>query len=91
MLMGAVVGFLLKDKNMKYLPKAITGFVFGLLLFLGIQVGGNSDIMDNLSTIGTDALIITLGALAGSVLLCWGVYRLFYKNRELPSAGENKN
>ncbi len=88
MLLGAIIGFLLKEKNMKYLPKAITGFVFGLLLFLGIQVGGNSDIMDNLSTIGVDALIITLGALGGSILLALAVYRIFYKNRALPFKGD---
>ncbi|WP_455968731.1 LysO family transporter, partial [Butyricimonas virosa] len=51
---------------------------FLLLFLLGITVGANGDVMNNLDSIGLEALLITLAAIAGSVLCAWGVYRFFF-------------
>ncbi len=83
MLLGVAVGYLFRNRKIPFLGKAITLFILLLLFLLGAQVGSNSTIMNNLSTIGTEALIITLGALLGSVLLSWGVYVWFFKNKTI--------
>lgn len=81
MVTGIITGFFLRRfENLKLISKLITGFIFLLLFFLGISVGSNSDIVNNLPTIGLQALIITAGALAGSILLAWIVYKRFFSN-----------
>lgn len=88
MLLGVGVGYMLRNRKLTFLNLAITLFIWGLLFLLGTQVGGNGAIMDNLSTIGVEALVITLGALVGSVLLAWGVYVWFFKNSSFESNKE---
>ena len=59
------------------MQKLIYFAIFLLLFLLGITVGANGDVMNNLDSIGLEALLITLAAIAGSVLSAWGVYRFF--------------
>ena len=60
------------------MQKLINYAIFLLLFLLGITVGANGDVMNNLDSIGLEALLITLAAIAGSVLCAWGVYRFFF-------------
>ena len=68
MVCGIILGYAFKERNLKFL----------LLFLLGITVGANGDVMNNLDSIGLEALLITLAAIAGSVLCAWGVYRFFF-------------
>ena len=55
---------------------------FLLLLFLlGISVGANDAIVNNLTTLGGQAFLIALAGTTGSVLAAWGVYHFFFKER----------
>lgn len=74
---GIILGYLFRERNLKIIHKLINYAIFLLLFLLGITVGANGDIMNNLDTIGYDALFITLAAVTGSVLCAWGVYRFF--------------
>ncbi len=86
MLVGIVAGYFLRRiPDIKIIGKLITGFIFLLLFFLGIAVGHNDTIVSNLTTIGLQALIITMGALAGSVLMAWFVYKRFFVKDEKKS------
>jgi uncharacterized membrane protein YbjE (DUF340 family) len=79
MLAGIGAGYFLRRiPDIKIIGKLITGFIFLLLFFLGISVGHNEKIVNNLTTIGLQALIITMGAIAGSILLAWFVYKKFF-------------
>ena len=78
MLSGIVIGFLFRKRNLKFISPLITVAIWILLFLLGINVGGDPKIMDNLAAIGGDALWLTLGAVGGSVLCAWGVYRFFF-------------
>ena len=60
------------------MQKLINYAIFLLLFLLGITIGANEDVMNNLDSIGLEALLITLAAIAGSVLCAWGVYRFFF-------------
>ena len=78
MVTGIILGYLFRERNLKIIHKLINYAIFLLLFLLGITVGANGDIMNNLDTIGYDALFITLAAVTGSVLCAWGVYRFFF-------------
>lgn len=78
MVCGIVIGYLFRERNLKVVQKLINYAIFLLLFLLGITVGANGEVMDNLDTIGAEAVIITLAAVAGSVLCAWGVYRFFF-------------
>lgn len=80
MVSGIVLGYLFREKKLGFIQRLISIAIFALLFLLGVSVGSNAQIMDNLPDIGLDALVITLGAVAGSVLCAWGIYK-FYFNR----------
>lgn len=79
MFFGVAIGLLLRNKNLKALPKLINIVIYLLLFSLGIIVGTNEMIIKNLHTIGLQALIITLGGIIGSITFSWLVYRYFFK------------
>lgn len=83
MLIGIASGYFLRRfPDIKFIGKLISCFIFILLFFLGISVGTNEKIVNNLDTIGLQALIITIGAIAGSVLLSWWLYaKVFIKGK----------
>lgn len=68
-----------KDTTRKNVDTAVTWSVYLLLFLLGITVGTNKEIINNFSRIGYQAFWLTFGAVCGSVLLAWLVYRLFFK------------
>ena len=69
MLIGGILGYILRRRNTGYTSKVIMILICLLLLLLGIEVGQNPQIIDGLATIGVDALIITLAAVAGSAIM----------------------
>lgn len=79
MLGGVLTGFLLRKKKLGWVSQFIMVAIWILLLLLGIAVGHNEEILNNLDTIGWQALVMSLGAVAGSVLLASVVYRYFFK------------
>lgn len=68
MFVGMLTGYLFKKIRVTWIGKVITVLIWLLLFLLGIDVGSNQMIMNGLHTIGLDALIITLGAVLGSVI-----------------------
>lgn len=79
MLGGVLAGYLFRNKNMGFIRKLITVAIWLLLFLLGIVVGISNDIMDNLGTIGWQALVLSIGGVGGSVVLAKVVYHYFFK------------
>ena len=79
MLLGVFTGYLLKNYQFRWVQKWIMLAIWLLLFLLGIAVGTNGEIMNNLDTIG---LILALGGVSGSVILAWVVYRFFFMRRD---------
>lgn len=74
MVLGGVFGFLLRKKEFRNISKIITLLIWILLFILGLEVGGNPQIISGLTNIGIEALIITVAAVLGSAiaaLLLW--------------------
>jgi hypothetical protein len=53
--------------------------IWALLLLLGIAVGANEQIVDNMHVIGGKAAVVTIGGIAGSIACSYMVYRRFFK------------
>lgn len=82
---GILLGFVLRRfENISFLSKVISGVIFLLLFLLGKSVGRNEAIMQNLPTIGLQAVIIATAAITGSVLMSMLVYKKFFAgNKEV--------
>lgn len=79
---GIVLGRLTQVGHPGMIRKGIFGAILILLFLLGLAVGHNRQIMDNLGTIGVDALLITLGAVGGSLVCAWAVYKFYFSKPE---------
>ena len=84
MVLGMVLGYCIRNKSslLKKLDRWITYTIYVLLFVLGMTVGKNEVIIQNIHLIGVKALIITLSAVAGSVFVCWFVFLFFFRSRK---------
>ncbi|NCE72801.1 LysO family transporter [Odoribacter sp. Z80] len=78
---GVLCGFLLRKRKLKWLPGFITVAIWTLLFALGMAVGSHEELLNHLDIIGWQALLLSAGAVLGSVVLSGVVYYFFYKNR----------
>lgn len=79
---GMLLGFLLRAKQriVSSNEKLITYAIYLLLFLMGVSIGSNEQIMNSLSTLGIVALIVSMGAIIGSILTGFLVFKLFFKN-----------
>ena len=78
-LVGVLAGFILKkNKKLIYLAdNFVIYIVYLLIFFLGISVGSNTKILDNLSNLGLTAFIISLFALMGTLVFSYLLKKIF--------------
>ena len=81
MILGMIVGFTLGKYPilLKINDKLLNAAIYILILLLGIAVGSNDKIINNLFNTGIQALTITIGAITGSVAVCWLIYKAFFQ------------
>lgn len=80
MLTGIGLGVVLRRVPLiKHIGKVIMLMIFLLLFLLGREVGADERILSNLSSLGVQALLMTIGAVGGSVVCAKFVYRVFFK------------
>ncbi|BDX37589.1 membrane protein [Tenuifilaceae bacterium CYCD] len=81
---GIIVGFIIKSRKriIQTNDKLTTWSIYVLLFLMGIGIGANKTIMSSLHTLGLKALIISLGGVAGSILLGWLTYKMFFKKNQ---------
>ncbi|MEY1640171.1 LysO family transporter [Tenuifilum osseticum] len=79
---GMLLGFLIRAKQriVSGNEKLITYAIYLLLFMMGVSIGSNEQIMNSLSTLGIVALIVSMGAIIGSILTGFVVFKLFFKN-----------
>lgn len=79
---GIFLGFLLRAKQriVSANETLITYAIYLLLFMMGVSIGSNEQIMNSLSTLGIVALIVSMGAIIGSILTGFLVFKLFFKN-----------
>ena len=52
-----------------------------VLFLLGVEVGGNRQIIEGLATLGLEAFSITIAAVIGSCMAAWALWYLLYKKK----------
>lgn len=82
MLTGMLLGYLLRKRSLHKIHTVITVLIWALLFILGIEVGGNEQIIKGLHTIGIEAVILTLGSTLGSVIAAWALWKALYRRKE---------
>ncbi|MCD8043460.1 MAG: LysO family transporter [Tannerellaceae bacterium] len=84
MFLGIALGYLLrKVKGIENLSKSISFTILLLLFLLGVSVGGNPEIVSNLSTLGWQAFLLAFAGTLGSVVAAGLVYRFLFKKHKL--------
>lgn len=79
---GVAVGYLLRRMPaLEGLGRTISLTIYALLFLLGISVGTNEAIVNNLAALGGQALLLAVASTLGSLLAAWGVYCWFFKER----------
>ena len=70
---GMIVGYLIRrlKRTIKSAGVLVTVAVYLLLLTLGIAIGRNEAVLSRIPTLGVRALLLTIGAVLGSVLAGW--------------------
>lgn len=81
---GIAIGSLLqkKERLIKITDRLSTWFIYVFLFLLGISIGGDEEIIDNFGKLGIQAIILTVGAISGSVLASYFVYKRFFRESE---------
>jgi len=75
MIMGVILGYSFKNYTISFINQLINVLIWTLLFILGLEVGSNSDIIKNLKFVGIDAFVISVGAILGSVLMAWILWK----------------
>lgn len=82
MLAGILLGYLLRSKRLRGIDKAITMLIWVLLFILGIEVGGNEQVVKGLHTIWLESTILSIGATLGSLIAAWVLWRALNKHNK---------
>lgn len=75
MLLGIVTGYFLRRRKLRFLDDFMLGVIWLLLFLLGVAAGSDEMIVRWIVSLGLEALIISLGGVAGSSALAWMLWR----------------
>lgn len=80
---GTLIGYIIRNKKklIAVSEKMLTVSIYTLLLVLGVSVGANREIVSNIETIGLKALLLTIGAVLGSISLSLLLYRCCFTDK----------
>jgi uncharacterized membrane protein YbjE (DUF340 family) len=80
---GILVGYFIRSSKstLAVSERLIMWAIYLLLFLLGVAIGVNEIIINNLPLLGLKALIITAGGISGSVLLAWIGYHVWFKTK----------
>ena len=81
MFSGIIVGYTFRNISLiGKVRKPLFLTVVSMLFLLGISIGMNEMIVNNLTTLGWQAVVLAVAGTAGSVLASWFCYKLFFKD-----------
>ncbi len=84
--LGFLIGFfgLLKEKGLKINAKLQTVWLMLLIFCMGVSIGRNGEIIGALPSLGGKALVYTLFAAAGSIVVVYLLTKAFLGKEEKP-------
>ena len=75
MFCGIAVGFLMRKRQLRVVPHAVTVLIWLLLFFLGVEVGENPQVINGIRDLGVEALWLASAGIVGTVLFSWALWR----------------
>ena len=79
MLFGIALGYLFREKKAtQKAEKTVFLTILALLFILGLSIGSNDAIINNVFSYGKQAAILASFSFMGSVLMSWFIYKLFF-------------
>lgn len=85
MAVGIIAGFFLRHKKIRFLDEAMLVIIWLLLFLLGVEAGSDDRIVKWIASLGLEALVITIGGVAGSsvcAMLLWKYSRQDKRGKE---------
>ena len=80
---GVAAGFLCRNfKLLKHTGKAIFVTICVMLFFMGVMLGMDEDLLESLSVIGLQAMLLALAGAAGSILFASLLYKSLFREKE---------
>jgi uncharacterized membrane protein YbjE (DUF340 family) len=79
---GIILGILMRkhERVIRTADRIMNWSIYSLLFLLGLSVGVNETIIKNIHTIGVRALVLTVGAVLGSIFVSYIVNRFFFRD-----------
>jgi uncharacterized membrane protein YbjE (DUF340 family) len=75
MFLGILAGRWTRRQPLQGVSRLVTPLVWLLLFLLGLEAGGNDQVVRSLPTLGLEALALALGATAGCLVLALWLWR----------------
>ncbi len=66
---GISIGYLLRHKGLKAMDRIVTVWICILLFLIGIEVGGNEQLLKHLHLLGYKALVVAIATTMGAILM----------------------
>ncbi|SHE34951.1 Membrane protein of unknown function [Bacteroides faecichinchillae] len=80
MFLGIGIGYALRNwKLLQKTEKTISATIFMLLFILGVSIGSNNLIVDNLGKFGGQAVILAFSGILGSLVASRLILQIFFK------------
>ena len=82
MLAGILVGYLLRNKKIRFFQGLIITLIWLLLFLLGLEIGANEQVVSQFGKLGLEAFIIAAACTLGSVLAAKLLWKFIEKKNE---------
>lgn len=81
MLAGIATGFLLRNRKLPGLSQLTMGLIWLLLFLLGLEVGHNETLIQNLHALGLEALLLAVAGVLGSAIAARQLWVHLYRRK----------
>ncbi|HEY5592616.1 MAG TPA: LysO family transporter [Paludibacter sp.] len=71
MLLGIAVGYLFRNRKIRFIHRIILTLIWLLLFLLGLEVGSNENVVRQFGTLGFEAFLLATAGTLGSVVFAW--------------------
>lgn len=79
---GIGLGFLLRHKAVLWLDNLIMFWVCLLLFLIGMEVGGDENILTSFHILGYKSVLLALCTTLGAMLAAWGLWRVVHNKNK---------
>lgn len=82
MFLGILLGYIFRNIDaLQKISKLISYTIYLMLFLLGVSVGANREVVNNLPTLGGQAFIIASAGVLGSAIAAWAIYKFVFKGK----------